>query len=79
MAPKLRVLAGTSPSTLVPITHLVNTSQPHHVSSDLFEGEIVAHIHGLTDEHGAMKESEEYFNREDRKGVTWSIQVQGTC
>ncbi|PPQ78628.1 hypothetical protein CVT25_010592 [Psilocybe cyanescens] len=76
MAPRLRVLAGTSPSTMVPITHLVNTPQAHPVRSPLFEGEIVAHIKGLTDERGRVRESA-YFEREDRGGVTWSIVVRG--
>lgn len=76
MAPRLRVLAGTSPSTMVPITHLVNTPQAHPVRSPLFEGEIVAHIKGLTDERGKVRESA-YFEREDRGGVTWSIVVRG--
>ncbi|KDR80292.1 hypothetical protein GALMADRAFT_33591, partial [Galerina marginata CBS 339.88] len=74
--PRLRVLAGTSPDTMVPITNLVNTSRSHHLESSLFEGEVVAHIKGLTDEKGRVRDSE-YFEREDRKGVTWSIQVQG--
>ncbi|KAF8155856.1 hypothetical protein B0H34DRAFT_659245 [Crassisporium funariophilum] len=76
MAPRLRVLAGTSPETMVPITSLVNTNKPHRVSSDVFEGEIVTHIKGLTDEHDRVRDSE-YFARGDRQGVTWSIQVQG--
>jgi len=76
MAPRLRVLAGTSPETMAPITGLVNTSKPYSFSSDLFEGQIVAHIKGLTDEHGRVRESE-YFSREDKAGITWSIQVQG--
>jgi hypothetical protein len=76
MAPRLRVLAGSSLETLVPITSLVNTSKPHTISSDLFEGQIVAHIKGFTDERGVVRDSE-YFRREDRQGVTWSIQVQG--
>lgn len=76
MAPRLRVLAGSSPETMVPITSLVNTSKPHTISSDLFEGQIVTHIKGFTDERGVVRDSE-YFGREDRKGVTWSIQVQG--
>ena len=78
MAPRLRVLAGTSPSTMVPITPLVNTSKAFPLSSPLFEGAVVAHIKGLTDEQGRVRSSE-YFEREDRRGVTWSIQVQGSC
>ncbi|CAA7264369.1 unnamed protein product [Cyclocybe aegerita] len=76
MAPRLRVLAGTSTSTMMPMTSLINTSTPFGLSSDVFEGQVVAHIKGLTDEHGELRDSE-YFDRSDRKGVTWSIQVQG--
>lgn len=61
---------------MVPITSLVNTSKSYPLSSPLFEGAVVAHIKGLTDEQGRVRSSE-YFEREDRKGVTWSIQVQG--
>ncbi|KAF5311127.1 hypothetical protein D9619_008074 [Psilocybe cf. subviscida] len=76
MAPRLRVLAGTSPESMVPITSLVNTPTPHKLSSRLFEGQVVAHIQGLTDESGNVRDSE-YFGREDKAGITWSIQVQG--
>lgn len=76
MAPKLRVMAGTSPDTMVPITSIVNTNKSHKLSSDLFEGEIAAHIKNFPDENGNVRESE-YFAREDRQGVTWSIQVRG--
>lgn len=76
MAPRLRVLAGTSPETMQPITSLVNTGKPYTISSPLFEGKIAAYIKGMTDEKGRVRDSE-YFNREDKAGVTWSIQVQG--
>ncbi|KAF5357095.1 hypothetical protein D9756_006564 [Leucocoprinus leucothites] len=76
MAPKLRVLAGTSLENMVPITSIVNTNQPHKLSSDLFEGEVVAHIQNFVHGDGSVRESE-YFSREDRQGTTWSIQVQG--
>lgn len=68
--PHLRVLAGPDPNHLVSITHLVNTNTPCRVSSELFEGLIIANIKGFN-------EGTEYFDRDDRKGVTWSIQVQG--
>ncbi|KAF9064819.1 hypothetical protein BDP27DRAFT_1450584 [Rhodocollybia butyracea] len=68
--PHLRVLAGPDPNHLVPITHLVNTNSPCKVSSELFEGQIIANIKGFN-------EDTEYFDRDDRRGVTWSIQVQG--
>ncbi|KAF9530268.1 hypothetical protein CPB83DRAFT_851276 [Crepidotus variabilis] len=76
MTPRLRVLAGTSLSHMETITDLVNTNKSHKLSSDLFDGEIVAHIKGMTDEDGNLRDSE-YFSREERQGVTWSIQVQG--
>lgn len=76
MAPRLRVWAGTSPETMVPITSLVNTGVSHTLSSPLFEGKIAAYIKGMTDENGCVRESE-YFSREDKAGITWSIQVQG--
>ncbi|KAH9476066.1 UPF0590 protein [Psilocybe cubensis] len=60
---------------MVPITHLVNTPHSHPIRSDLFEGELVAQIQGMTDEQGKVHESE-YFKREDRGGVTWSIVVR---
>jgi len=72
--PRLRVVAGTSLCDLRPIS--VNTDTPHAVSSDIFEGHIVAHIKGFTDPDGNVRDSE-YFAREDKKGITWSIQVQG--
>jgi len=74
--PHLRVLAGTSPDTLVPITHVVNTNKPFRISSELFDGEIVANIKGFADDEDRVLDSE-YFHREDRQGITWSIQVQG--
>ena len=76
MAPRLRVLAGTSPETMMPITSLVNTGMSHALSSPLFEGKVAAYIKGMTDENGCVRESE-YFSREDKAGITWSIQVQG--
>jgi hypothetical protein len=76
MAPHLRVLVGPCPRTLVPITHIVNTSATHRVSSELFEGDISVHIKDFTDEEGVIRHSD-YFQREDRQGITWSIQVSG--
>jgi hypothetical protein len=72
--PRLRVVAGPSVDALVPIT--VNSDVPHTIVSDAFEGQILAYIQGFKDKEGNVLQSE-YFNREDRKGVTWSIQVQG--
>ncbi len=72
--PRLRVVAGPSLDALVPIS--VNTNVPHVVTSDAFEGRILAYIKDFTDKDGSVLQSE-YFDREDRKGITWSIQVQG--
>ena len=68
---------------MVPITHIVNRGTAHRVSSSLFEGEIAVYIKGITaSERGggdaAQNQGEpEYFKREDRQAVTWSIQVKG--
>ncbi|KZV70029.1 DUF1769-domain-containing protein [Peniophora sp. CONT] len=72
--PRLRVVAGPSLDALEPIT--VNTGKAHDVSSPLFEGKILAYIKDFPDETGNAQSSE-YFERPERKGVTWSIQVQG--
>lgn len=72
--PRLRVLAGPSMDTMVPI--LPNTNIAHEIRTDLFEGKIVAHIKNFPDEDGNILVSE-YFDLEDRRDVTWSIQVQG--
>jgi hypothetical protein len=75
--PRLSVVAGPSLDALVPIT--VNSGIPHNIVSDAFEGQILAYIKGFTDEEGnALPGESEYFQREDRKGITWSIQTQGT-
>jgi hypothetical protein len=73
---RLRVLAGPSPDALTNITNVVNTSTPTPISSDIFEGSIVVNVKGLTNERGEVLDSE-YFQRADRKGITWSIQLQG--
>ncbi|VDC02647.1 unnamed protein product [Peniophora sp. CBMAI 1063] len=72
--PRLRVVAGPSLDALVPIS--VNTGKAHDVSSPLFKGKIAAYIKDFPDENGNVLSSE-YFERPERKGVTWSIQVQG--
>lgn len=74
MAPRLRVLAGPDPSSLTPITKLVNSGKPHSIRSDAFEGGIAVNIKGFTEEYGL----EAYFNSPERQGVTWSIQAHGT-
>ncbi|KAK0474156.1 hypothetical protein IW261DRAFT_1341775 [Armillaria novae-zelandiae] len=75
--PGLRVLAGPSLEALEPISPMVNTNQPLRISSDIFDGKILVNIKGFTNSHpGDVRESE-YFSRQDRQGITWSIQVQG--
>jgi len=81
MAPaRFRVLAGTSYADLKDLP--VNFDSPSgsgeffYVKSDTFEGRIVCSIDGYVGEDG-VKTTSKYFEREDRKGVTWSIQVQG--
>jgi hypothetical protein len=76
--PRLRVLAGPTLTSLVPISHIVNTDKPHTISSDRFEGQVVINIKGFTDPHGRVLDSE-YFHRPDRKDITWSVQVQGNA
>ena len=76
MSPRLRVSAGTNSNAMVPITSIVNTSKAYPIHSELFQGQVVANIKGFTDEYGRVRDSE-YFAREDRQDVTWSIQVQG--
>jgi hypothetical protein len=60
----------------VSISNLVNTDTPHTISTDQFEGQVVVNIKGFTDPQGRVLDSE-YFQRPNRKDVTWSIQVQG--
>ena len=53
-----------------------NSDEVHDISSDVFEGKIIVHIKGFPDASGEVLESD-YFSRKDKKGITWSIQVQG--
>jgi len=75
MAPRLRVLAGTSPEKMSVISSIVNTNTAHQIVSELFEGELVVNIKGFADREG--EKDSEYFTREDRQGITWSIQTRG--
>ena len=77
MAPRLRILAGTSLDNLQPITPLVNANQPYGLVSDAFEGEMVVNIKGLVNPATGEVKDSEYFSRPDRQGITWSIQVRG--
>ncbi|KZT25784.1 hypothetical protein NEOLEDRAFT_1147814 [Neolentinus lepideus HHB14362 ss-1] len=74
MSPRLRVLAGPSLSALEPIE--VNSDKPVEIASDAFQGKIIAYIKDFTNAEGKVLEHE-YFQRQERKGVSWSIQVQG--
>ncbi|RPD75700.1 hypothetical protein L226DRAFT_507615 [Lentinus tigrinus ALCF2SS1-7] len=70
--PRLRILAGSSMSDLVPIR--ADSGVPVKVSSDAFEGQLAVFIKGFVDEDGTVRDSD-YFRK--RSGVTWSIQMQG--
>lgn len=74
--PRLRVLAGPTAEELVPITDIVNTGRAFTISSEHFEGRIAIYVKNFVDPKGRHLTSE-YFDREDRKWITWSIQVQG--
>lgn len=75
MPTDLRVLAGPSPGALADISDKVNTYQAHNITSDAFEGTICLQIKRFTAHHHTT--SSDYFERPDRRGITWSIQVQG--
>lgn len=70
--PRLRVLAGPSLDDLTPIA--TNSGKPLDIKSDAFEGNLAVYIKGFADASGRVGDSP-YF--EKRKGVTWSIQMQG--
>lgn len=74
--PRLRILAGPSPTDLKPIS--ANSGKPFHVASESFEGDIAVYIKNFADPDGEVPDSS-YFDQEERKDVTWSIQMQGTC
>ena len=71
----LRVLAGPSPHSLVDISDKVNTDKTHHITSDTFKGALSLQIKRFPAHHRTT--SSDYFERPDRQGITWSIQVQG--
>ena len=72
--PRLRILAGPSPSNLKEIH--ANTGEGVDVSSSAFEGKVAVYIKDFADPSGKVSDSA-YFQREGRKDVTWSIQFQG--
>lgn len=73
---RLRVLAGPSLASLEDISAKVNQGDAHDVTSDAFEGRIAVYIKGFEDGEDQNSESE-FFKRDDRVDITWSIQVQG--
>ena len=75
MPTNLRVLAGPSPSSLVDISDKVNTNGSHPIASNAFEGVLSLQIKRFPARHSTT--SSDYFERPDRQGITWSIQVQG--
>lgn len=75
MPTNLRVLAGPSPHSLTDVSDIVNTNLVHHIVSEAFEGVISLQIERFQTHHRAT--SSNYFQRPDRRGITWSIQVQG--
>ncbi|KAI6124489.1 hypothetical protein EDD16DRAFT_1562003 [Pisolithus croceorrhizus] len=74
--PGLRVRAGTCVEDLQDITELVNTGRAHPFRSEKFEGQVAIYIKGFRNSRGQPSYSE-YFQRPDRKGITWSVQVKG--
>ncbi|KAI6044038.1 hypothetical protein EDC04DRAFT_505183 [Pisolithus marmoratus] len=74
--PGLRVRAGTCVEGLQDITEFVNTGSACPLRSDRFEGQVAIYIKGFRNSRGQPSYSE-YFQRPDRKGITWSVQVKG--
>lgn len=70
--PQLRFLAGPSLTDLSPLE--VNSDVPLHIRSSGFEGQVALYLKGLGDEG---RTHSPYFDHKDRKGITWSIQIQG--
>ncbi len=72
--PRLRILAGPSLTELTPIE--ANSDVPLSVQSDAFEGQVAVYIKDFVGESGKAARSP-YFEHHKRKGITWSIQIQG--
>jgi len=72
--PRLRVRAGPSLDELTEVP--VNSGKAVDVSSDVFEGKVAVYLKGFADPTGEISDSN-YFEQDERKGVTWSIQMQG--
>ncbi|KAH8084352.1 hypothetical protein BXZ70DRAFT_570775 [Cristinia sonorae] len=72
--PRLRVLAGPSFHDLTEIQ--ANSDEGFNISTDEFEGQVAIYLKGFADADGKVGASP-YFEQEERKDVTWSVQVQG--
>ena len=76
--PRLRVLAGPTfhASSLTEIK--ANSDVGFPISTEFFEGRVAVYLKGFGfgDEEGTVGESA-YFEREERRDVTWSVQFQG--
>jgi hypothetical protein len=78
MTPRLRVLVGPDPSSLQPVTSLVNSGKAFKIQSEAFDGELALFIKGFPGEDANdTAAADAYFDAPDRKGKTWSIQVRG--
>lgn len=79
MPPRFRVLAGPSYTELSELKVNVDPkdgSPYFDIKTSSFEGRIVGNIKGFVNEKGEIVTSK-YFDRTDRAGTTWSIQMQG--
>jgi len=76
MAPRMRVLVGSSLDNVKPIS--VNDYSVHSIDSADFTASVSVHIDGYVDPDGNPV-PDDYFQHESRKSkaVTWSIQCQG--
>ncbi|KAG9006996.1 hypothetical protein FRB95_013531 [Tulasnella sp. JGI-2019a] len=77
--PRFKVLAGPSYKELkeLPVNVDTKDGSPYfNIKTPDFEGRIVGNIKGFVDENGNVCTSK-YFDRKDRTGTTWSIQIQG--
>ena len=72
--PRLRILAGPSFHDLTEIQ--ANSDKGFTISTDAFEGEVAVYLKGFADADGMVQNSP-YFEQEERRSVTWSIQFQG--
>ena len=70
--PMLRFLAGPSLTDLAPLE--VNSDVPLHIKSAGFDGRVALYLKSMGDEG---RTHSPYFDHQDRKGITWSIQIQG--